>query len=257
MKLVAADATSPILKVTGQLMLPKSLPAEFNPTRIAWDLKHRTNHRPYEAFFQERKAPQIPESFLKPHSLWLEIGAGTGQFFEALARLNPEKNLVAIERDRMRGKRLARRTEESGLGNFLGIRGNAIAAAMTGLKPESLERIYILYPCPWPKNSQRKHRWHFHPTMPKLVEALEKNGLLILASDQKFYVEEAHYVWKEKYGLEVLKFGEVSPHPLNALELFPGGRTKFERSFLAAGQPCYELIVRKAPPSTLLSAQPK
>lgn len=227
-------------------MLLKSLPPEFNISRIDWDLKHNNNHSPYESFFKNRKAPEIPESFFKKQSLWLEIGAGTGQFFETLARLHPEKNLVAIERDRMRGKRLARRTQESGLKNFLGIRGNAISAAMTGLPHESLERIYILYPCPWPKNSQRKHRWHFHPTMPKLVEALEPQGLLILASDQKFYVEEAHYVWKERYGLEVLKFGEVSSHPLNALDYFPGGRTKFERSFLASGQPCHELIVRKS-----------
>jgi tRNA G46 methylase TrmB len=226
-------------------MLPKSLPPEFNPSRINWDLKNKPTHERYEEFFQDRRHPEIPSSFLKPHSLWLEIGAGTGHFFESMAKLHPEKNLVAIERDRMRGKRLVRRSEECGLKNFLGIRGNAIAAFMTGIEPETLERIYILYPCPWPKNAHRKHRWHFHPTMPKLVAALEKNGHLILASDQKFYVEEAHYVCSQKYGLEVLKFGEISPHPLNALELFPQGRTKFEQTFLAQKQPCYELIVRK------------
>jgi len=226
-------------------MLLKSLPPQFNASRIHWDLKHSKKHEKYKTFFDARKAPQIPESFFKPQSVWLEIGAGTGQFFESLAQLHPEKNLVAIERDRMRGKRLARRTQESGLSNFLGIRGNAIAAAMTGLRPASLERIYILYPCPWPKNSQRKHRWHFHQTMPKWVDALEPEGLLILASDQKFYVEEAHYVWKEQYGLEVIHFGELSVNPLNGLGLFPDGRTKFERSFLASQQPCYELIVRK------------
>jgi len=227
-------------------MLLKSLPPQFNVSRIDWDLQNSKKHHSYESFFKNRKAPEIPNFFFKKQSLWLEIGAGTGQFFEALARLHPEKHLVAIERDRMRGKRLARRTKESGLKNFLGIRGNAISAAMTGLPPKTVERIYILYPCPWPKNSQRKHRWHFHPTMPKLIEALEPEGLLVLASDQKFYVEEAHYVWKERYGLEVLKFGEVSSHPLNALEHFPEGRTKFERTFLSSGQPCYELIVRKS-----------
>ncbi|MFM8269045.1 MAG: tRNA (guanine(46)-N(7))-methyltransferase TrmB [Pseudomonadota bacterium] len=227
-------------------MLPKSRPPEFNASRIDWDLKHNSDHQLYEDFFQDRRAPEIPKSFLKPQSLWLEIGAGTGHFFESLARLHPEKSLVAIERDRMRGKRLVRRSQECGLTNFLGIRGNAISAFMTGIASETLERVYILYPCPWPKNAHRKHRWHFHPTMLKLVAALEKNGHLILASDQKFYVDEAHYVCTQKYGLEVLRHGEISPHPLNALELFPKGRTKFEQSFLAQGQPCYELIVKKS-----------
>jgi tRNA (guanine-N7-)-methyltransferase len=228
-------------------MRPQSLPPAFNSSRIEWDLKNSPSHQKYEDFFKEenRKAPSVPEHFLKPQTLWLEIGAGTGQFFESLARLNPDKNLVAVERDRMRGKRLARRTEESGLSNFLGIRGNAISALIKGIPANSLERIYILYPCPWPKNSHRKHRWHFHPVMPNLLATLEPGGLIILASDQKFYVDEAHYVWEKQYGLEVVKVGEISPHPVNGLELFPEGRTKFERTFLGKGQPCYELIVRK------------
>lgn len=218
---------------------------QFNASRIEWDLKSKPSSERFRTHFLTRKSPQIPPHFFKPQSLWIEIGAGTGQFFESLAKLHPEKNLVAIERDRMRGKRIARRSEEARLQNFVGIRGNAIATAMTGLPSQSCERIYILYPCPWPKNSQRKHRWHFHPVMPKLVEALEVGGLFILASDQKFYMEEAHYVATTQYDLEVMKFGEVSPHPLNSVDLFPGGRTKFERSFLSSGQPCYELLLRK------------
>ncbi|NBT57990.1 hypothetical protein EBT16_04315 [bacterium] len=224
--------------------VPRTAP-HFNATRAHWDLTQQASHQRFEAFFQDRKAPEIPKSFFKPGSLWLEIGAGTGHFFESLARMNPGKSLVAIERDRMRGKRLARRTLESGLDNFLGIRGNAISAVMTGLGPQTLERVYILYPCPWPKNSHRKHRWHFHPMMPKLVAALESEGYLILASDQKFYIEEAHYVCTKKYGLKVIQYGEISPHPLNGLEFFPKGRTKFEQSFLTEKQPCYELILQK------------
>lgn len=221
---------------------------QFNASRIQWDLKSSRPTDQFQTHFIHRKGPQVPSHFLKPNSLWIEIGAGTGQFFESLARLHPEKNLVAIERDRMRGKRIVRRSDEAQLNNFIGIRGNAITTAMTGLPPQSCERIYILYPCPWPKNSQRKHRWHFHPVMPKLVEALELGGLFILASDQKFYVEEAHYVATTQYDLEVIKFGEVSPHPLNSVDLFPEGRTKFERSFLASRQPCYELLLRKKRP---------
>lgn len=218
---------------------------DFNASRAEWDLLHQPNHQKYGDFFNERKAPTIPSHFIKPNSLWLEIGAGTGHFFESLARLNPEKNLVAIERDRMRGKRLARRTVESGLPNFLGIRGNAISAFFTQIPAQSLERVYILYPCPWPKNSQRKHRWHFHPVLPQILSALEMGGKLILASDQKFYVDEAHYVFQKKSELKILKYGPISPHELNALHLFPEGRTKFERTFLSVGQPCYELILEK------------
>jgi len=224
---------------------PKSIEPQFIPARIDWDLQNRSPQKQYEAFFQSRSFSKIPESFFRPKSLWFEIGAGTGHFFESMARFHPHKNLVAIERDRMRGKRLVRRNEESGLSNFFGIRGNAIAAFFSQIPEASLERIYNLYPCPWPKSSQRKHRWHFHPVMPRIIAALEMEGYFIIASDQQFYIEEAHYTLPKQYGLKVIKFGEVSAHPLNGLEFFPEGRSKFERTFLSQGQPCFELILQK------------
>jgi tRNA G46 methylase TrmB len=230
---------------------PKSAEPQFVPARADWDLKKRPSQKPFETFFQKRQFSQIPPSFFKPQSLWLEIGAGTGHFFESMAKLHPDKNLVAIERDRMRGKRLVRRTLESGLSNFCGIRGNAISAFFSQIPPQSLERIYNLYPCPWPKSSQRKHRWHFHPVMPKIVSALEDNGYLIIASDQKFYIEESHYVLPKEFGLKVVHCGDVSPHPVNGLGFFPEGRTKFEKTFLSQGLKCYEVIFQKGENLTL------
>jgi tRNA G46 methylase TrmB len=114
-----------------------------------------------------------------------------------------------------------------------------------GVPDARIDRTYILYPCPWPKTAHRRNRWYLHPIMPHLVRTLKPGGRLVWASDQEFYIDEARFVCESRYGLEVLAHGAISPNPYNDLEAFPGGRTKFERTFLEGGQPCYELVVRK------------
>lgn len=218
---------------------------EVNAARLQWDLRRRTDGR-FDEFWKERHVQLIPlEKFQEGKAVWLEIGAGTGWFFIEMAKRHPDHTLVAIERSRHRGKRLVKKSESSGLPNMLGFRSNAIPALIHGIPSESLERIYILYPPPWPRNAQRKNRWYVHPVMPHLVRALKPGGLLIWASDQKFYIDEARYVSESRYPLETITHGKIAPNPHNGLELFPEGRTKFERTFLSAGQPCYELISRK------------
>ena len=153
-----------------------------------------------------------------------------------------------MERCRHRAKRLVSKSQRLGRSNFLGIRGNAIPAMLHSIPDNSLERIYILYPCPWVKNSQRKNRWYLHPMMPHLFRTLKKDGLLIWASDQKFYIDEARYVCETHYKTAILVHGEIAPNEFNDLAHFDGGRTKFESDFLGQGLPCYELVVRKPEP---------
>lgn len=219
---------------------------EVNASRLKWDLRRRTDHK-FDKYWQERHQQLIPlQIFSQEKPVWLEVGAGTGWFFIEMAKWHPNHFFVAIERSRHRGKRLVEKSQSCGLPNVLGYRSNAIPALIHGIPSESLERIYLLYPPPWPRNAQRKNRWFLHPIMPHLVRLLKKQGLLIWASDQKFYIDEARYVSESLYPLKTLVHGEIAPNPFNGLELFPNGRTKFERTFLAQGQPCYELISQKS-----------
>jgi tRNA (guanine-N7-)-methyltransferase len=221
---------------------------QVNLGRIEWDLA-RLSTQQFEKYWKEREnTPIPPELFLQQPSVWLEIGAGSGWFAVDLARRNPSAFVVAIERSRMRGKRLVRKAVRSCLPNLAAFRGNAIPALIHAVPSESVERVYLLYPCPWPKTAQRKNRWYLHPIMSHLVRILKADGLLIWASDQKFFIDEAEFVCARKYGMETLVLGELSPNPYNDLEHSPEGRSKFERSFLERGQPCYELIVRKVFP---------
>lgn len=220
---------------------------EMNPTRIEWDLKNNS-HASIETYWKEKNHTLLPrEIFETSQEIFLEVGAGSGTFFSQMAKLYPDKFLIAVERDRMRGKALVKKNQTLGLKNFKGVRGNAIPLLLTGVPSNRLERVYILYPCPWPKSSQRHNRWHLSAVMNHLVRILKPGGLLIWASDQQFYIDEAHYVCEKYHPLKTLAHGQISPNPYNELEKFEGGRTKFERSFLKNHQPCFELISMKSP----------
>jgi tRNA G46 methylase TrmB len=228
------------------LSLPKTqFRNECNPGRLAWDLS-QNEWESYAKYWVQREYPLFPpEIFLRPEPLWLEIGAGSGWFFVNLASHYPDRYLIAVERCKMRGQRLIRKAGRSGLGNVAGFRGNAIPALIQAIPDQSLERIYLLYPCPWPKTAQRRNRWYLHPVMPHLLRVLRPGGKLIWASDQKFYIDEAQWVCQNHFKMRTLSHGVLSPNPYNDLELFPGGRTKFEQTFLKNGLPCYELIAEK------------
>jgi tRNA (guanine-N7-)-methyltransferase len=218
---------------------------EINEARLKWDLRRGSPER-FSAYWNLRQVELIPRSIFQNNaSVVLEIGAGSGWFCTQLAQSYPEKFVVAIERDRMRGNTLVQKASRSGLKNLAAFRGNAIPVLVNGIPSQSVECVYILYPCPWTRNAQRRNRWYLHPIMPHIVRILKPGGRIVWASDQKFFIDEARFVCEMKYDLVPLIHGPLEPNAFNELAAFPGGRTKFETTFLQQGLPCYELIVEK------------
>ncbi|MSP18002.1 MAG: hypothetical protein EXR74_00350 [Bdellovibrionales bacterium] len=243
MKLDVGNVTSHPLKSWSKIPTPAA-----NLVQMQWDLENSVqSHIRNEQYWNDKGHTPIPTTLFESHSnIWLEIGAGTGGYFLELAKTNPKSHFVAIERCRIRARRMIHKFEKSELPNLQGFRGNAVPALITGIPSESVERIYILYPCPWPKNAHRKNRWYLHVVMPHLVRILKPQGTLIWASDQEFYIREATFVSESKHRLKTLISGQITPNSFNHLESFPEGRTSFEKKFLTSNQPCFELVSQKS-----------
>ena len=242
MKPDAGDVTSPQFRPWAKITSPSA-----NLSQTNWDLQKREQVQSLnEKYWLDKGHTPIPTELFRNHPrVWLEIGAGTGGFFLELAKKNPESHLIAIERCKIRSGRMIQKFTKSLVPNVQGFRGNAVPALITGIPSESIERIYILYPCPWPKNAHRKNRWYLHTVMPHMVRILKPGGLLIWASDQEFYIREATFVSETKYHLKTLYSGTTKANQWNNLEDFPQGRTSFEAKFLSSNQPCFELISQK------------
>ena len=104
--------------------------------------------------------PEIIDSqkiFGNNNPIRLEIGCGKGQFAEEIARRNPDINFIAIEQNVNVLVTAMERTRDSGLKNLRYIMG--MAEYLEKVFPKgSVDRIYLNFSCPFPKNTYAKHR---------------------------------------------------------------------------------------------------
>lgn len=169
----------------------------------------------------------------------LEIGSGAGLHAIQYAQQNPDRHLIAIEKTTAKFNRLKRRLDHHpDINNLTIIHGDAIAWMTHGFKPKSLARIFILYPNPEPKNPAK--RWVRTPFMEKILELLQDKGTLQLATNVESYWQEAEFYLVNYWQMELLHSRPLPPdHP---------PRTHFEKKYLARGESCYDILVKKKGP---------
>ena len=101
-------------------------------------------------------------------ALWLELGCGKGRFTADTAEQNPRELLVALEKVPDVMVMAMERCCERDLQNVRFIDGDALALPVL-FEPDEVDRIYINFCDPWPKNSAAKHRL----TAPGFLEIYE------------------------------------------------------------------------------------
>lgn len=87
----------------------------------------------------------------------LEIGCGKGKFIQQLAEENPDINFIALEQTANVLITAMERTMNSGVKNLKYYVGKAEYLEKV-FPPQSVERIYLNFSCPYPKESYAKHR---------------------------------------------------------------------------------------------------
>jgi len=118
----------------------------------------------------------------------LEIGPGNGEFLRAQARAFPSKRFVAIELKTSRFRSLVAMVQRESLTNVLLI--HADARVLPQYFPEgSFEKIYVLFPDPWPKPSHAFRRLLTAPFLQMLAGRLQEEGTLLCATDVQEYAD--------------------------------------------------------------------
>jgi tRNA (guanine-N7-)-methyltransferase len=135
-----------------------------------------------------------------PEKLWLEVGFGGGEHALAQIAANPGVGLIACEVF-VNGicSLLSRLVPEGGeataqLPGNLRLWPEDARVLLRQLPDDSLDRLFLLFPDPWPKARHAKRRF-VHPAMlPLLARVLKPGGEWRVATDDPTYQAWVHEV---------------------------------------------------------------
>jgi tRNA (guanine-N7-)-methyltransferase len=119
---------------------------------------------------------------------WLEIGFGGGEHLAHQAKLYPEITLIGAEAFQNGVAKALAHIEAGGQSNIRIHYGDA-RALLDALPDQSFERIYLLYPDPWPKERQKRRRFVSAANLDHFHRLLKTEGLFLFASDISDYVD--------------------------------------------------------------------
>ncbi|MBA2482010.1 MAG: hypothetical protein H0V44_15195 [Planctomycetes bacterium] len=119
--------------------------------------------------------------------LRLEVGFGHGEFISALAHAHPHDRFIGIEHDDLRVTKTAHKCLKDGVANVRLFGAEAHGFVRDRLPPASVDRIYILFPDPWPKLGHRRRRLLTRSFLLDLSHAAAPGCRLVMASDTHEY----------------------------------------------------------------------
>lgn len=164
----------------------------------------------------------------------VEIGFGNGEYLAKLSAENPSIDYLGFEQYCERIHRTLRKLSRSPNHNVRVLRLDAKAGFERYIASRSVDKIHCLYPPPWPKKSDAKHRLFTSQFFRVINDRLKDGGVFLLVTDWAPYIE-----WiKEQIPSEGFDW------QLN--HITPNYGTKFENKWVGEGQQeFYEMVFTK------------
>jgi tRNA (guanine-N7-)-methyltransferase len=178
----------------------------------------------------------------RPERLWLEIGFGGGEHLAAQAAAHPQIGLIGCEPFVSGVARLLSLIDAQGLSNIRLFTDDA-RLLMRALPDGCLERIFVLFPDPWPKTRHHKRRIVNAATAAEFVRLLRPEGQVRLATDDMNYARAMLLALRGRPELrwQAKRAPDWRERP-------PGWpMTRYEGKALADGRPCVYLSFLRTP----------
>jgi tRNA (guanine-N7-)-methyltransferase len=119
--------------------------------------------------------------------VWLEVGFGSGEHLVQQAAAHPDVGLIGCEPYVNGVAKCLAEIERSGVGNVRLFPDDA-RLVMAALPPQSLSRVFVLFPDPWPKTRHHKRRFVQRATLDSLARLMRLGAELRLATDDPSYL---------------------------------------------------------------------
>lgn len=187
---------------------------------------------------QDNEKLYYEDMFENNNPIQLEIGIGKGRFIHELAKQNPEVNFIGIEKfDSVIVRALEKAIDEP-LKNLKLIRVDAQAIPII-LKDHSIDKVYLNFPDPWPKERHAKRRLTHRGFLNIYKDLLTENGEIHLKTDNQFLFD---------YSIEELYYHDMNitymTKDLHNSDFEGNIMTEFEEKFAHRGNSIYKLTAR-------------
>ncbi len=177
-------------------------------------------------------------------SVWLEIGFGGGEHLAQLAEQHRQTGFIGCDVFENGIAQLLAQIERRQLDNIR-IFADDARLLIRALPPASIERVFILFPDPWPKRRQHKRRIVSRATLDGLAEIMTDEAELRLATD-----DGGCLCWMLEHVTAHPAFEWLARRPGDWRERPPDWPpTRYEEKARAAGRPPAFLRVRRRPRS--------
>lgn len=120
-------------------------------------------------------------------AVWLEIGYGGGEHMAAQAAANPDVGFIGAEPFLNGIGKLLRKVDERGLDNIR-LYGDDVRPFLDHLPDACLEKVFLLFPDPWPKARHAGRRFVSPHNLDAVARLLVDGGEFRVASDDMTYV---------------------------------------------------------------------
>ena len=179
--------------------------------------------------------------FGNDHPIRIEVGMGKGQFILEQASRNPDVNFVGIEKYSTVLLKAIRKREQMELSNVYFLCEDARELAEI-FGPGEVERIYLNFSDPWPKDRHAKRRLTSHEFLARYEKILKKDGTLEFKTDNKDLFDYSLEEMKNAEGWELTAFTYDLHHDVVLSE--GNVMTEYEEKFSSIGNPICKMEAR-------------
>ena len=137
-------------------------------------------------YFRRHSSSEI---FGNDNPLEIDLGCGDGSFLIEMAKHYPERNFLGVERLLGRVRGVCKRIQELGLTNVKVLRLESQYTLEYLLEPQSVSRLHLLCPDPWPKARHHKRRLVQQEFLHILQNVLIPGGEFLFKTDHLEYHE--------------------------------------------------------------------
>jgi tRNA (guanine-N7-)-methyltransferase len=177
----------------------------------------------------------------RPAQVWLEIGFGGGEHLAHQAATHPEIGFIGCE---VFESGIASALSHIAEGDLKNVRLHPEDARqlLAALAPRCLDRVFLLFPDPWPKRRHAQRRFVSKGNLDRLAELLVPGGELRIASDDPTYI-----AWTLQYVPVHPAFRWTAQSPADWLERPSDAiETRYEKKAREAGRrPMFFGFVRR------------